>query len=451
MAKQTLNDRVIKALKPAATGKRREVWDALVPGLGIRVTDTGAKSFVLVTRYPGSSNPARRALGSYGELTLEQARTKARRWLQLVERGVDPYVEVERERAAEQRKRKNTFAAVAEDFINDKLATERRGKEVQRDIRREFIPVWGNRAITDIGAHDVRSVVKAAKDRGAPYQAHNLLGYARRLFSWAIDQHVYGLESSPCDRLKPKSIIGKKESRKRILSEDELRAFWRASTRLPYPYGPLLRILLLTGQRHREVADAKRSEFHPDLMALIRRQAESDDPFPMQTVKTDWKLWSVGEERFKSDAPHMVPLTDDVIAVLADLSQFRRGDHLFSTTFGEKPTVISDKIKSALDARMLRTLKAMARMRGEDPSSIKLRPWVVHDLRRTLRTHLSGLKVLDHISEMVIGHGRQGLQRVYDQWRYVGEMREALTLWAARLRSIVEPPPANVVSIRVRG
>jgi integrase len=90
----------------------------------------------------------------------------------------------------------------------------------------------------------------------------------------------------------------------------------------------------------------------------------------------------------------------------------------------------------------------MARARDED--SVELRPWVIHDLRRTLRTHLSALRIPDHIAEMVIGHGRQGLQRVYDQHRYVDEMREALTLWAARLRSIVEPPPANVVAIKAR-
>jgi integrase len=77
-----------------------------------------------------------------------------------------------------------------------------------------------------------------------------------------------------------------------------------------------------------------------------------------------------------------------------------------------------------------------------------LKPWVIHDLRRTLRTHLSALRIPDHIAEMVIGHGRQGLQRVYDQHRYLDEMREALTLWSARLRSIVEPPPANVVAIK---
>ncbi len=422
MPKRTLNDRILKALKPGA--KLYDVMDTVTPGFGVRVSETGRKTFILIARYPGSPNPTRRALGEYGALTLEKARAKAREWLELIRQGKDPGDEEERRRHAELRQRKNTFAAVAEDFIKEKLSSERKGREVERDIRREFILPWGKRPIAEIMPYDVRAVVKAVKGRGKLYQAHNLLGYARRLFAWAIDQHVYGLESSPCDRLKPKAIVGERRPRSRVLSDDELRAFWRACRRLPYPYGALLRMLLLTGQRHREVAEGRWSEIDPAL-----------------------KLWSVGEERFKSDAPHLVPLTDDVVAVLAALPRFKKGDHIFSTTFGEKPTVISDKIKEKIDARMFRTLKAMARMRSDDPARIELKPWIIHDLRRTLRTHLSALRIPDHIAEMVIGHGRQGLQRVYDQHRYLDEMREALTLWAARLRSIVEPPPANVVAL----
>ena len=155
--------------------------------------------------------------------------------------GIDPQIAEERQRQAELRQRQNTFAAVAEDFIADKLPGERKGRECERDIRREFMPVWAKRPIAEITPLDVRTIVKAAKDRGAPSQAHNLLVMARRLFSWAIDQQVYGLETSPCDRLKPKKIIGKKISRTRILDDDELRAFWRATRRLGYPYGPLFR------------------------------------------------------------------------------------------------------------------------------------------------------------------------------------------------------------------
>jgi hypothetical protein len=61
---------------------------------------------------------------------------------------------------------------------------------------------------------------------------------------------------------------------------------------------------------------------------------------------------------------------------------------------------------------------------------------------------LAALRIPDHVAEMVIGHGRKGLQRVYDQHRYISEMREALALWAGRLRSIVEPAPANVIAIK---
>ena len=183
------------------------------------------------------------------------------RWLELVRKGIDPQIAEERQRQVELRQRRNTFAAVAEDFIADKLPGERKGRECERDIRRELLPLWAKRPIAEITAQDVRDIMKAAKERGAPYQAHNILVLARRLFSWAIDQHVYGLETSPCDRLKPKAIIGKKVFRTRVLDDDELRAFWRATRRLGYPYGPLFRMLALTGQRKSEVAEARWSEF----------------------------------------------------------------------------------------------------------------------------------------------------------------------------------------------
>jgi integrase len=426
MPKRVLNDRTLKALKPAKAGLRYEVMDAIVPGLGVRVTERGTKTFMLVARFPGSTNPTRRALGEYDALSLEKARIKARHWHELIDKGIDPAQETRLQRQAEQRKRAGTFAAVAEDFIAEKLSTERRGRDAELQIRNEFLPRWGGRPVVDITAQDVVEVVKAAKARGATYMAHSLLATARRLFSWAIDQRAYGLETSPCDRLKPKSIIGEKRPRERVLSDDEVRAFWRATAEMEYPYGPLARMLLVTGARHREVSEAAWTEF--DVKA---------------------KVWTVPQERHKSASGHRVPLTDDVIALLSALPRFKTGNYLFSTTFGEKPTMIGDKVKTKLVARMLEELDRTTRTRrGKDPRRVELKPWVIHDLRRTLRTHLSALRIPDHIAEMVIGHGRQGLQRVYDQHRYLDEMREALTLWGARLRDIVEPPPANVVAIK---
>ena len=438
MQKRTLNDRLIKSLKPIfpkshdragqplADGDRYDLLDAIVPGFSVRVTGTGQRTYVLRCRFPGSRHANRRAIGDCGAITLDDAREKARSWLALVRRGIDPQIEEERQRQAALRQQRNTFAAIAEDFIKDKLPGERKGREVERDIRREFLPLWGKRPVAEITAQDVRNVVKAAKDRGAPYQAHNLLTTARRLFSWAIDQHVYGLESSPCERLKPKAIIGKKVSRKRILDDDELRAFWRATRRLGYPYGPLFRMLALTGQRKSEVAEAR-----------------------WQEIDLARKLWTIPAERMKADAAHIVPLTDDVIALLEVLPRFKKGDHVFSTVFGVKPVNGFSKAKVRIDRRMLQSWRAIARGRGEDHRQAQIDPWVIHDIRRTMRTGLSTLPVPNLVCELVIAHTKPGLHKVYDQHAYLDEKRRALELWAARLRDIVEPPPANVTRLKV--
>jgi integrase len=424
-----LTDLKIRSLKPAADGKPYDIKDTQVPGLHVRVMPTGHRSFVLLGRFPGKPHPTRRALGGYGELTLEEARDKAREWRKLISRGVDPQIQEERDRQAALRQQCITFEAVAEDFIRDKLPTERSGREVERDIRRELIPKWGGRPIVDITPLDVRNVVKAIKDRlGTPYQAHNALITIRRLFSWAIDQHVYGLESSPCDRLKPKAIVGKRLSRTRILDNDELRAFWRATGRLGYPYEPIYRMLALTGQRRNEVGWARWSE-----------------------INLEQRLWTIPAERMKGGAAHVVPLTDDVVAILNELPRFKGGDCLFSTTFGKKPVRGFNRAKHKLDQHMLRSWRAIGRLRGEDRRNKTIPPFVIHDIRRTVRTGLSAIpNISDLVRELVIGHTKPGLHKVYDQYAYLDEKRFALDAWAARLRSIIEPPPANVVELRNR-
>ena len=171
-SKRHLTDRTLKALSPAKTGTRYELRDSIVSGFGVRVNDerdpsrpgkAGHISFTLYTRYPASSAPTRRALGRYPVLSLEQARSKAAQWRELIAKGIDPAIEEERARLAEQRKRANTFDAVAEDFIRDKVSTERAGCAVEGDLRREFISVWGNRPIAEITPYDVRAVIKTVK------------------------------------------------------------------------------------------------------------------------------------------------------------------------------------------------------------------------------------------------------------------------------------------------
>ena len=106
---------------------------------------------------------------------------------------------------------------------------------------------------------------------------------------------------------------------------------------------------------------------------------------------------------------------------------------------------MSDKVKKRLDRRMLRSLRALARMRGED--SVKFEPWTNHDLRRTLRSGLSRLRIDHDVAEAILAHVKMGIVGTYERYDLLDEKRDALERWAARLREIVSPPPDNVVKL----
>jgi integrase len=430
MNRLVLTERKIRALKPAKPGKRPIVWDALVPGFGVRSTDK-SHSYGIWSRFGDSKHPTWRAIADVRSVDLADARETARKWLDLNRRGIDPRHEAERLRRVELQKQANTFAAVAEAFIAEKLSTERKGKEVEKDIRRELIPVWANMPISDITDIDVASLVEAKK-KTAPAQARNLLGYSKRLFSWAAQPHrrnKFGLTVSPCAHLKPKDLIGEKASGDRTLSDDEIFALERAAKRMPYPYGPVYRVLLRTALRLNEVADAAWSEFD------LRNRA-----------------WEIPASRMKGTnsraRPHVVPITDELAAILEALPRFKSGQYLFSTTFGASPVWIGSKVKRQLDKRMLRTLRALARLRGDDPARVNLPAWVNHDIRRSVKTNLSKLKISEEVREALLAHARPGIKGAYDHFDYFDPKKLALEQWAERLRAITEPAPDNVVKLR---
>jgi integrase len=164
------------------------------------------------------------------------------------------------------------------------------------------------------------------------------------------------------------------------------------------------------------------------------------------------KTWIIPKERMKGKngkaRPHMVPLTADMLAILRKLPRFDRGDYLFSTTFGASPVWMSSKVKDRIDACMLRTLRALARRRGENPAKVTLPDWVNHDIRRSVRSQLSRLKVTEEAREAVLAHARPGIKGTYDLYDYFDEKREALEAWATRLRQIISPAPDNVLPLR---
>jgi integrase len=426
-ARRKLSASFVAALK-TPPGTRKDIYDTDPPSFGIRCSGT-AKSYMLYTRLPGSTSPTRLALGDAEKLNLAAARKKAREWLDLIEQGKDPR-NLEREAKVEvQRKQRTTFTAVCEDFFRDKLPSERAGRQTERDIRLNFLPLWGSKPITEITDLDVLTFIRAKKAK-APVHARNLLGVLKRLFGWTIDQRTYGLTVNPCANLRPTKIVGERVHGDRVLTEDELFALWRGTGRLGYPHCEVYRLLLLTGLRLNEVADAGWTEFD-----LRKRE------------------WTIPAKRMKGRTgkvrPHMVPLTDDMVAILDNLPRFNQGTYLFSLKAGALPVWMSSYVKAKLDAHMRRTLRALARSRGEDFSGREpLPPWTNHDIRRSVRSQLSRLKIEEVVREAVLAHARPGITKVYDLHNYADEKRHALQLWNARLRSIVEPKPDNVVTLR---
>ena len=188
MVRKNLTDRKVRSLKRDRKLEDKlghyDTWDAVVPGLGVRTSATGRRTFVLVARYPGSRNPTRRALGVYGELTLEQAREKARTWLEMLRKGIDPAAAEEERRQATLRLQANTFLSVAEDYLrlevigpDPEKPRQRKAANVARDFRSIFIALWGERPITSISRHDVLALIEGIRDNGT---AATMAAYGKR-------------------------------------------------------------------------------------------------------------------------------------------------------------------------------------------------------------------------------------------------------------------------------
>jgi integrase len=282
-------------------------------------------------------------------------------------------------------------------FLARHAAGLRRARDVRLIIEHEFVKLWGNRPITDIQTIDVVVVIRSIVQRGAPYQAHAAFAHIRRLFRWAISTHEFGIDISPVERLDPGDMIGRRLVRKRVLKDAELKLVWEGAETLGFPYGPLFRLLILTGQREREVADLRWAE-----------------------IDLKQRLWIIPSERMKNDGVHEVPLAGMAQALLERLPRFNDGDFVFTTMAGLKPVNGFSKAKARID-------KASG-----------VTDWRIHDIRRSVRTHFSALPIPDMIRELVIAHARPDLHRIYDQHSYRNEKRECLELWEARLRGILD-------------
>jgi integrase len=387
-SKKPLTDRAIKSLPAASSGKRRIVWDALVPGFGIRVTDQGAKSFVLVVRYPGSANPSSRSLGTYPSISLEAARLKAREWLALIGNGTDPSAHLAR-------KRGETFRAIAEEYLLRKAADLRSKDWTASALRRLVYPSLGLRPIASISRSDINKLLDGIEDQNGSVMATRVLGIIGRVMNF----HSLRTDDfrSPIVRGMGR---GKAQARSRILTDDELRAIWKAAEDYP-AYGPLLKFILLTATRREEAGQMQRAE-------LLG------------------KVWIIPGTRYKTGIDHVIPLSELALKVLPD----GNGEFVFSAN-GGRPIGSFSWHKAAID----------------EASGVS--GWVLHDLRRTARSLLSRAGVASDHAERCLGHVIGGVRGVYDRHEYLNEKRLAFEALATQIDQIVHPRE-NVIGITGR-
>ena len=281
-----LTDLFLRKLKGGE--ERIEVWDAKLPGFGIRVAPSGTKSFVLLYRFRGQ--PRRLTLGRYPILGLADAREIAKDALNQVARGIDP------RRGKEVSAKSHVFEDVVKEFV--RLHCERRNRkrtrqETERILRTNFVSCWKRRDVRDIGRNDVLDVLDSIVERGSPIGANNALSAIRKCFSWCFERGL--VEISPCTGVTRPS---KPKARDRVLSDEELRSIWQASDVIGYPFGTMVQLLMLTAQRRNEVATMR-----------------------WQDIDLSSGVWTIPAELTKNGKPHLVPFSALALARLASLSQ----------------------------------------------------------------------------------------------------------------------------------
>jgi integrase len=436
---KVLTDLAVKNQKADAE-KRLEVPDGRTPGLYLVVQPRDAKKKSWAYRYRMGGKPCKLTLGPVlilepgqeddpipalgGALTLAGARQLARSATNDVARGIDPAAQKRAAREISQLKPdRNLFEKVVEQFLKRHVSGKRSAKEVERMLAVDVTPSWGKRSIQDITKRDVIELLDKITERGKQTMANRVFATIRKLFNWACERDI--IKVSPCLGIKPPTV---EKTRDRVLSDEELRCFWRACDDIKYPFGPLFKLLLLTGQRLSEVGDMTGSE-----------------------LKLPDKLWTIPRERAKNDNTHDVALSDAALDVLSSLKKIKgKKDYIFTTT-GETPVSGFSRAKINLDAAMLALTEKQPEIWGDEP---EIQPWRIHDLRRTVASGMARLGINLPVIEKVLNHQSGsfgGIVGVYQRHSFADEKRLALETWARFVMSLVQPQKNNVIEMRERG
>ncbi len=442
MAKEMLTDRRVAGAN-AGDGKRLEIWDARLPGLCLRVTDSGIKTWIYRYRTEDGRQP-RFTIGKLPAISLKDARDRAADLAREVAKGGDPATDRKRARAFANSPMR-TFNDLA-DLYETRCASGEwmpKGKRKRKAtleseegvLRRNIRPVFGKKPFTSITKAEVRSLLRAMTARNIGAQSNKTHAVIRQVYNFAIAEDLVTV--NPTTGVNQPSTVN---ARSRAWTDAELKLMWTALS------------------DHENILDSRGKRVTiTEIMALALKLAavlgqRRGEIIGMEIDEIDFtaRTWTIPAERMKANRPHLVPLPDAAITLIqkaitvTNQGRNSQSRYVFRTTWAvERPIQ-----PGSLTRAMMRVTRAL-----------KIPNATVHDLRRTMSSIMTSerLKVSPFIRSLILAHATTGggaavSSAHYDVNEYVSEKRDALERWAGLLMTIVgEVQPSGKVTARFAG
>ena len=383
----SLTDRALKNAKskPTVYRIRDASADPELKGFGVTIAPAGSKTFFLGYTSPVTGKRRQINLGRYPVTNLKEARQKARVARASIVRGGDPADECDEVVAI-------TLGEGLDMYARARLDHQRTGRTTERDLRRDFAALL-DRPVTTVTAPMIASIIDE-KAETAPTMANRLVGYSGPWFRWMMTRgHI---STNPIEGIE-KPV--KEKSRERTLTPGEVAVIWNATPNLGYPFGPFVRLLLLTGVRREELAGMRHDE-----------------------IDFDAGLWTVPAARSKTGVSIRIPLSRPTVEVLQGVSD-AGGPFVFSTT-GKAPVSGFSKMKRKLDG-----LSGVI-------------DWRLHDFRRTMVSAMVDLGIDATTADRCLNHvgaaSMSTVQRVYQRSDLLDQRRRAMDAWGKRVEEITK-------------
>ena len=384
--KRKLTDRFLDSIVTPVSG-RETYSDTVRAGLHLRV-GTSKRSWLYEKRVHGG--PKRKhSLGTWPVISLADARSIALEIQAEAERGIDRVANAEQaQREAELKSEaEKTVREVLAKYEQLKLSSLRTGDERARELHKALRKVL-DQPIAILSRATLQDAIDAKAEAGRMVYANRIRAYLRAFTKWA-----YGREYLPEDVGQRIDAATTESPRDRVLSIEEVRAIYSATFQLGPLWGPVVRLLILTGQRRSEIAELKWSAVDLEGARIVLAGSDTKNGKPHIT--------------------HLAQATFDEIEALK-----RDGKFVFSTT-GVTPVSGVSKAKRRLDAIL-----------GNDVPH-----WRLHDLRRAMATYLASAGVAEGVVDRIQNHSASGsapsaVARVYQQSDLLSQRALALEKWA---------------------